>query len=154
MTGIENPYTIHFDGVNTKLNDTALENMGGTDNPIDIDYTDAVLNDAKSVTVGGWCVTPGGCANFSYYIIDENGAKSERKLLVTSGNDAGDIRNEGLKRNFGESCGLGASSGGARVIDLTGYEGKQVDVQVVVCTNFGPEIVVSNLTNITVPAAE
>jgi hypothetical protein len=151
-------FKINFDAGYVTVNGTKYieRGMGATDKPLEIDYTGATLNSVDSVSVGGWCVTPGGVKTYSYYVIDKaTGVRSKIKLLVTvTDENTGAIRNEGLKANYPTSCGLGAGFQGFYYFDLSAYKDKTVDVEMVIVTNWGAEAVVAKLTNITVPAAE
>ena len=60
----------------------------------------------------------------------------------------------GVGRGWTSDCGNGAAWQTPKLLDLTGYEGKTVNVEVVAVTNSGAKIVVIQLNNVTVPAAQ
>ena len=118
------------------------------------DYTNVTLNTANALTIGGWCVTPGGIKDYAYRVIDAEGTVSELKHLADplSVDASGAITAQGTAVGFDADCGIGSKFQNVNVINLSGYEGKTVTVQIVAVNNADANLVIAVLENVTVPA--
>ena len=129
---------------------------------ITINYTGQTSVYFKSVTFGGWLLTPSGVASYNYRVVSVDGVAVENPELVfvRNGNDSSTVYNAVIKdvphlqNNYTEDAAKGASFQGANVINLKAYIGQTVNVQIVAVTNNGDEIVCAYLTNITVSVCE
>ena len=144
----------HLDGAYCLLNGSALNpsNSKAVNKPMLADLSEKTLNSATAIQLGGWCVAPGGVQSINYRVIDEDGTASELKKLVDGANGSPDIKKVTADYGFGDNRTLGGSFQKASVVDLTGYEGKSVTVQVVIVNGNGQEAVIAILRNVSVPA--
>jgi hypothetical protein len=130
-----------------------------TDAPHVIDATGKTLTSATSLTLGGWCVTPDGLASVKFRVVSVDGQAVENpelKDFCKGGNVSAThaIAGIGLGRGWTEQCGVGASLLKNYPLNLTGYEGKTVNVELVGVTTTGANIVIVQVNNIAVPAAQ
>lgn len=95
----------------------------------------------------------GGVQSINYRVIDEDRTVSELKNLTDGADGSPDIKNATANYGFGDDRTLGGAFQQANTVDLTGYEGKTVTVQVVIVNGNGQEAVIAILRNVTVPAA-
>lgn len=152
-------WTGNFDKKNCSLNGTsgAFDVPGRiADKALVIDASTFVLNDAKSLAFGGWFVTPGGTTTHKYRIVEVDGVAVENPVLVPwrTGGVSGGITQVGTGRGWDSTCGSGAAFQSPLAVDLTGFEGKTVTVEIVAQTKLGNNITWARITNIAVPAAE
>ena len=113
------------------------------------------INATNGVAVGGWFVTPGGTASYKYRITSVDGVAVENPSLIdgwTGGSNPG-ITNVGISQGYGESCGIGAGFQDKKWLNLKGYEGKKVNIEIVAITNSGKEITFLVINNVNVAAA-
>jgi bacillopeptidase F (M6 metalloprotease family) len=148
----------HFDSL--KLDTASMSSIpANTSNTfMTKDMSNETLTSAKSISAGGWFVTPGGVKSYKIRVIKVDGvAVTDPKLVggVKSENcGATDgVTKVGTGKGWAITCGLNARYTAAS-IDLSAYAGKTVEFEIVAITNFGEEAIVARFTNVKVPAAE
>ena len=149
----------HFDASRCTLDGSttyAIKLSGKGNVAMTADLTGKTLQSVNSLTVGGWCLAPSGIQSVNYRVVEADGTKSDLKKLCDAANCSqtmADIAaNAGC--SFGENSGKGGNFQGFRTIDLTGYEGDIVTVQIVIVNNDGQEAVIGILNNVSVPSAQ
>ena len=147
-------YRVNFDGPLCKVDGTQAfsTSVSGTNTPANIDLSSTTLSTATSLTLGGWVCTSGGVAAYKYRVVSVDGVSVDSPELLNWVDEPryrADIAEIiGKPLGYSKACGNGAGFGA--VIDLSGYEGKTVNVELVAITNYGAEIVIANVTNITI----
>ena len=148
-------YVANLDGAYCKVDETQVLGTAvrGNNAPINLDLSSTTLSTATSLTLGGWVCTSGGVATYKYRVVSVDGVSVESPELlnwIDEPVNRADVANViGTPLGYSEACGNGAGFPG-KVVDLSGYEGKTVNVEVVAITNYGAEIVIANVTNITI----
>ena len=101
----------------------------------------------------GWVITRGGWDHYEYRIIPTDG--SEGRTVTFTGGDLGGTTLATLTNNFkdyGSELGKGGSLFTPPVINLEGFEGKNVTIEIWGISNFGMEYKLMNAKNVRVPA--
>ena len=153
------PFTVNLDKNNSALNGTRGDLVAGgrkTDEAWVIDASGFTLNTVDAIAPGGWFVTPEGTAKYEFRVVSVDGVAVENPTLVEyfEGGSSGGITAVGTGRGWTEASGQGAAWQTPKAINLAGYEGKTVNVEVVATTTYGAKIVIMQINNITVPAAQ
>ncbi len=118
------------------------------------------INATNGLAVGGWFVTPGGTASYKFRVTSVDGVAVEDPTLIdgwvsaTVGNAEHGITNQGIALGWDITCGNGSAWQGKKWLNLTGYEGKLIDIEIVAVTNYGEEIAFLKISNVNVAAAE
>ena len=154
--GMKSDFKVQFDAISCVVDGTTFDftaDNSGINTPMYADLKDVAIESATSVSLGGWCVTPGGVREYAYRVIDESDAESELKHWLVGGNCAldGGIGLATASLNYGADRGIGAGFQGKHIVDLTGYEGQTVSVKIYAVTNYGGVENIAKLCNITVP---
>ena len=152
-------FTVALDTSNCSLNGERGKFVAGArriDEPWVIDASVYTLTQVDGIGIGGWCVTPEGIAKYQYRVVSVDGAAVENPTLVDyfTGVSSDGVTQVGVGRGWSESCGNGAAWQSPRLLNLAGYEGKTVSVEVVATTTYGAQIVIMQINNIAVPAAQ
>ena len=155
------PFSVNFGaGYCTSDGTTQLGTKGTVnDAPRVIDATGKTLTSATSLTLGGWCVTPDGLASIKFRVVSVDGQAVENPELKDfckggNTNATHDITKVGLNRGWTAQCGVGSAFQNTNSLNLTGYEGKKVNVEIVGVTTTGANIVIAQVNNIAVPSAQ
>ena len=147
----------HFDPTSSLVDEDqyAIKVSGKESVPMTADLTGVALKTTTSLTLGGWCLTPGGVKSINYRVIDADGAKSELKKLCDGSKCVKAMVDKAAAANcyFESSSVNGGNFQGKRTVDLTGFEGKTVTVEIVIVNNDGAEAVIAILSNVSVPTA-
>ena len=142
---------LKVDGVAQNLDLTGKTNGAISSDILVQDFTGVVLNTPKSITISSWCATKNGTS--AYKLIVSDGTTTETVHWANVSGDRTDIRDAVLKDfpgyGFTDQCGVGAAMPGT--IDLTKFNGKTVDVQIVAEANGIGSIVIAAFNNISVP---
>ena len=148
----------HFDTNNCVVDGTqyAIKGSGKQSVPMTADLTGVTLQNANSLALGGWCVTPGGVKSINYRVVAGDGTKGELKKLCDGAACVQAMVDRAANANcyFDAKCVNGGNFQGRKTISLAGYEGKTVTVEIVIVNNEGNEAVIAILNNISVPAAK
>ena len=154
------PFTMNFDAPTSAIDGVTgtvvSSNTRSIDKPLVIDASAFVLKTAKSLAVGGWCVTPAGISAYKFRIVSVDGVAVENPELIdwfTGANLAASngVTQVGMLRGWSEACGVGSGFQSQKVLDFTGYEGKTICVELVAVTTYGSTFVFSQINNIKIP---
>ena len=152
-------YTVNFDQSSMTIDGEVFHDASVwvESAPVVLDLTGKNLKTASSLKVGGWVCTRGGVAAYKYRVVKANGTVIEVPVLkdwgVEATNRTGDMYEAiGKNRLYTKDCDLGASIVPAAIV-LDEFAGQVVDVEIIAITNGGAELLISQITNITVPGA-
>ena len=156
------PYAVNIAGVvanGTTINDkTTFPTQSATSKAIDMDLSTITLGGSASncLKLGNtWAVTRGGWSHYECTITAADGTTKSFKLCngINFAETSGILAN--LKPNFEASYGSDFAVGGNLftpvTINLTGFEGKTVTIEVYGVSNFGMTYKLANMTNVSVP---
>ena len=151
-------YVGNLDKTNCSLNGEVLtDSIRGTFAPIVLNLDGKTVENPKTgLVLGGWLCTPGGVASYKYRVVSVNGEKIANPELIDwqVGANRGDIyANAGLSYGFSDGCAKGAGIGKV-AIDLSAYADMKVSLEIVAITNYGKELVVAQLNDLTVGSLE
>ena len=159
------PYKWCIDnGANTGINGATASlpfttGAGGTSATGVVDMKDSgEVSATNGVAVGGWVVTPGGTKTYKYRVTVVDGVAVENPTLIDGWTVAGStnpdngIVKQGTAFGWTTSCGLGSGWQGKYWLNLLGYEGKTITVEIVAITNYGAEVVFLRIENINIAA--
>ena len=157
MNHDEAPYYIgNIDKGNCSLNGEVItETVRGTSKPIALDLEGKTLNSADSLVLGGWCCVAGGISSYNIRVTSIDGEAVEAPELIKWGStaDRGDIYTAiGKAQGFSDACATGAGMNKSAV-DLSAWAGHEINFEVVAISNYGAELVIVLVNNVTVPAA-
>ena len=146
------------DGANTGINGATAKlpftTKWGSNVTAVVDMKDSGdINATNGVAIGGWLVTYSGTASYKYRVTSVDGVAVENPTLIDGWNGHNNYASQGSALLLSESCGNGAAWQAKHWLDLTGYEGKTINVEVVAITNSGAEVVFMQINNINVAAA-
>ena len=118
-----------------------------------------LIGATNGVAVGGWFVTYSGTASYKYRVVAVDGvavAEPTLKNLCNGGTTGAGhaITNIGVGLGYPTDCGIGAQFQAQNVVNLAGFEGHTVNVEIVAVTKNGNNVVIMILSNVAVPAAE
>ena len=154
-------YVNNLDKANCELNGAAIFESTALkieNEKIVIDLDGKTVNDpAAGLLLGGWCCTPGGVSSFSIRVTEVNGENVADPKLVLWKDVTNVVRKDiytyaGKDYGFSDACAKGAAVQKSAV-DLSAYAGKKISFEIVVTTNYGAEIVVAQINDLTVAAA-
>ena len=142
------------DGITTAA--FALKNVSAINQPVIGDLAGKTLSTVTSLKVGGWCLAETGVQSINYCIVAADGTKSELKKLCDGGNGSSAMKDKanGSGGQFVDDDLKGGAFQGQRSVDLSGYEGQTVTVQIVIVANSGQTAVIALFNNVSVPAAQ
>ena len=161
------PYTTNINGVvvngTTHNNTTVLPNGNvGSNAPIEVDLSSvnmpAISNLTNCFKLGqGWAITRGG---WDYYLckITTEGGKTET-IRISEGSDFPEGSNtlKSLLDNHSATHGTDLAIGGNifapvyMYVNLTGFEGEKVTLDIIGVSNYGMEYSLMNIKNVKVP---
>ena len=155
------PYTVNTSGIKvngTTIKDSAvIPSLSATDKAIEIDLSGVAIGGFANNCLefgGGWAVTRGGWDYYEYKIIDADGNATTLTLTdaVDFPSSSGTL--PGLLNtyaSYGSDCAVGGNLFSYYKINLSGYEGKTVTVEVYGVSNFGQSYKLANFKNVNVP---
>lgn len=155
--GVDYPlYVAHFDSL--KLDSTSMSSIpGNTSNTCMVkDMSGETLTTAKSISAGGWFVTPGGVKAYKIRVTKIDGVAVADPTLVggVSGGTVSTtdgVTKVGTALGWYTDCRLNARYT-ASSIDLSDYKGKTIEFEIVAITNYGEVAILARFTNVAVPA--
>ena len=151
-------YVGNLDKSNCSLNgEVVTESVRGNCQSIVLDLEGKTVNSAADgLVLGGWLCTPGGVASYKIRVTTVDGEAVAEPTLADwalAAANRGDIYTAAGKTfGYSDSCAKGAGLSKAAV-DLSAYAGHKINMEVVAITNYGAEIVVAQINNLTVAAA-
>lgn len=131
-----------------------VTNGTDTNTAVRADLTGVTLNTVTSLSVGGWVVSPGGIASINYRVVDASGNVGELRKLCDGKNGGKGILDNTDSLNYGDDRAKGGAFQSQNTVDLSGYEGKTVTVEVVIVNGYGQSAVIAVLENVSVPAGK
>ena len=131
-----------------------VTNGTGANTAVKADLSGVTLNTATSLCVGGWVVSPGGIVSINYRVVDANGTVGELRKLCDGKNGGKGILDNTASLNYGDNRANGGAFQSQNTVDLSGYEGKTVTVEVVIVNGYGQSAVIAVLENVSVPAGK
>ena len=156
------PYTVNVQGINvngTTIKDSAvIPALSATDKAIEMDFSSVAIGGSADNCIkfgGGWAVTRGGWDYYEYKIIAADG--TEKTLTLTDAVDfpATSTTLASIKKTYEASYGADFAVGGNLFsyykINLSGFEGMTVTVEVYGVSNLGASYKLANIKNVTVP---
>ena len=156
------PYTVNVQGI--KVNGTTIKDsavipaLSAADKAIEMDFSSVAIGGTADNCIqfgGGWAVTRGGWDYYEYKIIAADG--TEKTLTLTDAVDfpATSTTLASIKKTYEASYGADFAVGGNLFsyykINLSGFEGMTVTVEVYGVSNFGASYKLANIKNVTVP---
>ncbi len=152
-------FTNNLDFVEIDNVRTGDAGSGGAEKPKVVDLSGkTITNAATSLELGGWCVTPGGVAAYKLRVTSIDGVAVDNPELINwakattiSATDA--VTKQGTNRGFTTNCRLGARYS-ETVVNLSAWAGHTINFEIVIVTNYGVEVTIIQINNVTLPAAE
>ena len=155
------PYTVNTSGIKvngTTIKDSAvIPSLSATDKAIEIDLSGVAIGGFANNCLefgGGWAVTRGGWDYYEYKIIDADGNATTLTLTDAVDFPSSSTTLPGLLNtyaSYGSDCAVGGNLFSYYKINLSGYEGKTVTVEVYGVSNFGQSYKLANFKNVNVP---
>ncbi len=154
------PYTVNIPGVYAysaehKGTDIVPSGAVATDKAIEMDLTTLPIGGTLTTALrlgGGWAITRGGWNRFECKITDSDGVS--KTITILASDKVKDIESGTLSAlssyKYGENMGLGGNLFDRIAIDLTGFEGKTLTLEVYGISNFGMAYKLANIKNVTV----
>lgn len=125
-----------------------------TDKPIEMDLSNLPIGGTltNALRLGsGWAITRGGWDYYECKITDSDG--NSKVVRIYEGKDIGESTLNALssyKGTYGEDMGIGGNLFDRIAIDLTGYEGKTLTIEVYGISNYGASYKIANIKNVRV----
>ena len=151
------PFRPNVDGTNNSINGEAFTTSIQKDGTIEFDLDGKTVNDpTEGFMLGGWLCTPGGIESYKIRVTKVDGVAVAAPVLVDwqTGANALDIyKAVGKPRNYSISSAYNARFN-KMAINLAAYAGQKIDFEVVAITNFGEELTIIKVNNLTVAEFE